>query len=214
MSGIWRGSRVTAIWPTAPSPRRRRVARSRADWLSSVLSVARAENSSLSSSYSKIVPPSVPESWTARPTIVVRTVSRSREELTARPTSPRAVSCSTVRVSSCVRACTVGAREPGERDLIAGDSGQRTRVRPQQADGAGQDRVEHGLHIRLRLADDPQDVAGGGLRVQRRRQLAVARLELREQPHVLDRDDGLTSERFEQRDVAVRESTCLLTGDS
>ncbi len=111
-------------------------------------------------------------------------------------------------------ASTVGAREPGERDLIAGDSGQRTRVRPQQADGAGQDRVEHGLHIRLRLADDPQDVAGGGLRVQRRRQLAIARLELREQPHVLDGDDGLISERFEQRDVAVRESTCLLSSDS
>ena len=106
MSGIWIGSRVTAIWPTAPSPRRRRVARSIADWLSSALSVARGENSSAPSSYSKIVPPSVPESWTARPTIVVSTVSRSSEELTARPTSPRAVSCSTERVSSCVRACS------------------------------------------------------------------------------------------------------------
>src|SRR5919198_1141243 len=86
MSGTSTGSRVTAIWPTAPSPRRNRVVRSSADWLSSALSVARAENSSALSSYSKIVPPSVPESWTARPTIVVRTVSRSSEELTARPT--------------------------------------------------------------------------------------------------------------------------------
>ncbi len=96
-------------------------------------------------------------------------------------------------------ASIVGAREPGERDLIAGDPGQRTRVRPQQADGAGQDRVEHRLHIRLRLADDPQDVAGGGLRLQRRRQLAVARLELGEQPRVLDRDDGLIGEGLHQR---------------
>ncbi len=63
----------------------------------------------------------------------------------------------------------VGARERGELDLIARDPGQRARVRPQQADGAGHDRVEHRLHIRLRAADDAQDVAGGGLRVQRRR---------------------------------------------
>ena len=49
-------------------------------------------------------PPSSPESWTARATMVVRTVSRSSVELTARPTSPSAVSCSTERVSSAVRA--------------------------------------------------------------------------------------------------------------
>jgi hypothetical protein len=38
--------------------------------------------------------------------MVVSTVSRSSEELTARPTSPRAVSWSTERLSSCVRACS------------------------------------------------------------------------------------------------------------
>ena len=34
---------------------------------------------------------------------------------------------------------------------------------PQQADGAGHDRVEYRLDIRLRAADDAQDVAGRGL---------------------------------------------------
>ena len=56
------------------------------------------------------------------------------------------------------------------------------------------DRFEHRLHVRLRAADDAQDVARGGLRVERRRQLAVARLQLREEPHVLDRDDRLVGE--------------------
>ena len=111
--GSGAGSRVTAIWPTAPSPRRSRVARSNADWLPSALSVARGENSSAPSSYLKIVPPSVPESWTARPTIVVRTVSRSSEELTARPTSPRAVSWR--RPSGSARASAPAARSAGAR---------------------------------------------------------------------------------------------------
>ena len=95
-------------------------------------------------------------------------------------------------------ASVVGARERNELDLMARDPGQRARVRPQQADGAGYDRVEHRLDIRLRAADDAQDVAGGRLRVQRRRQLTVARLELGEQAHVLDRDHGLVGEGLEE----------------
>ena len=51
-----------------------------------------------------MTPPLVPESWTARATIVASTVGRSSVELTARPTSLKAVSCSTERVSSAVRA--------------------------------------------------------------------------------------------------------------
>jgi len=91
----------------------------------------------------------------------------------------------------------VGARASRELDLIARDPSQHARIRPQQADGAGQDGVEHRLDIRLRAADDAQDVAGGGLRVQRRRQLAVTRLQLGEQPRVLDRDHRLVGEGLE-----------------
>src|SRR5215467_9575112 len=50
-----------------------------------------------------MIPPSVVDSCTARPTIVLRTVSSSSVELTACPTSPSAVNSSTERVSSAVR---------------------------------------------------------------------------------------------------------------
>ena len=50
-------------------------------------------------------------------TIVSSTVSRSRVELTARPTSPSAVSCSTERVSSAVRASQL-LEQP---DVLDGD---------------------------------------------------------------------------------------------
>ena len=107
-------------------------------------------------------------------------------------------------------ASVVGARERGELDLIARDPGQHARVRPQQADGAGHDRVEHRLDIRLRAADDAQDVAGGGLRVQRRGQLAVARLELGEEAHVLHGDHGLVGEGLQERDLRRSENSADL----
>jgi hypothetical protein len=56
----------------------------------------------------------------------------------------------------------------------------------QQASGDC-NRIQHWLRVHLRSGDHAQHVAGGGLRVQRRRQLAIARLELDEQPHILDR---------------------------
>src|SRR6516162_3626002 len=52
-----------------------------------------------------MVPSSACESCTARLMIVASTVSRSREELTARSTSSSACSSATERVSSSVRAC-------------------------------------------------------------------------------------------------------------
>src|SRR5262249_18026314 len=88
----------------------------------------------------------------------------------------------------------VGAREGDELDLISRDTGHYARVPIQQADGTAHDRVEHRLHVRLRTADDAQDVAGGGLPAQRRGQLTVTCLELGEQPDVLDGDDRLVGE--------------------
>src|SRR5262250_1460404 len=76
----------------------------------------------------------------------------------------------------------------GMLDLIPNDAGQHPLVRPQQPDGSAHNRVEYWLHIRLRAADHTQDVAGGGLLVERGGELAVAELQLREQPHVLDGD--------------------------
>ncbi len=86
----------------------------------------------------------------------------------------------------------------GKLDLIARDPSHRARVGSQQADGAGHDRVEHRSDVRLRAADDTQDVAGGGLCVQRRGQLAVARLQLGEQADVLDGDHRLVGEGLDE----------------
>ena len=77
-------------------------------------------------------------------------------------------------------ASIVDARERGELDLITREPGQRARVTPQQADGAGENRVEHRLDIRLRAADDAQDVAGRRLLLQRRGHVCVALLQLGE----------------------------------
>jgi len=49
------------------------------------------------------------------------------------------------------------------------------------------------------------------LLLQGHAQLAVARLQLRKQPHVLDRDDGLVGEGPEQLDLFVRERIHLGT---
>ena len=90
-----------------------------------------------------------PRELIARVTIVLSTVSRSSVELTARLTSPSAVSCSTDRVSSAVRARSsvnsrtfsigddrlVGERLE-ERDLLGGE---RPPLPPADRDGADRD---------------------------------------------------------------------------
>ncbi len=102
MSGTCTGSSVMAVRPTTPSPLRITARPTRR-----ALPIAtRCTNPCASSSYSKTVPPSSPESWTARETMVLSTVSRSSDEDTACPTSPRAVSWLTERWSSAVRACS------------------------------------------------------------------------------------------------------------
>ena len=70
----------------------------------------------------------------------------------------------------------------------------------------------HDVHDRLeigrRAGDDPQDLRGRRLLLERLGQLAVPGLELREQPHVLDGDDRLVGEGLEQRDLLVGECPC------
>src|SRR5713101_6228485 len=78
-----------------------------------------------------------------------------------------------------------------------------------QANRALNDRIENRLHIARRARNDPQDLAGGGLPTERLRQVAVAGLQLLEQAHVLDGDDGLVGEGLEQRDLTFREAPNL-----
>ena len=65
------------------------------------------------------------------------------------------------------------------------------------------DRIEHRLDIGRRAADDVEHLARRGLVFERFLQLALARLLGLEQPRVLDGDDGLVGEGFEQFDLAV-----------
>ena len=89
-----------------------------------------------------------------------------------------------------------------------------------QPHGASDDRVEDRLHVGLGSADDPQDLARGGLLLQRLSDLrvgvgqcAVLLLEFLEEAHVLDRDDGLVGEGAKQCDLRVCEAPILLTKD-
>ena len=65
-------------------------------------------------------------------------------------------------------------------------------------DGVSRNRVENGLHVGRRAADDLEDLRGRGLPLERL-------LRLVEQAHVLDRDRGLVGEGLHQGDLTVRE---------
>ena len=83
----------------------------------------------------------------------------------------------------------------------------RRHVRVAQPGRRFDQRVEHGLKIEGRAADDLEHVGGGGLLLQRFAQLV-------EQPGVLDGDDGLRGEILHQRDLLIGERPHLLAVDS
>ena len=60
------------------------------------------------------------------------------------------------------------------------------------------DGIEHRLHVRRRAADDAEHLGRRRLMLQCLAQFRVAFLEFFEQPHVLDGDDRLVGEGFEQ----------------
>src|SRR6516162_10022154 len=66
-------------------------------------------------------------------------------------------------------------------------------------------RIEHGLQIERRAADDLEDVGGRGLLLQQLPQLV-------QQSDVVDRDGRLVSEGLNQSDLLVRERPDLLQG--
>ena len=67
------------------------------------------------------------------------------------------------------------------------------------------DGLEHRLDVGRRLEMTRRISLGGGLLLERLGEVAVARLQLREEAHVLDGDHGLVGEGLEERDLAVRE---------
>ena len=81
---------------------------------------------------------------------------------------------------------------------LAVERDRRADVGVAQFASGRRDRVEDRLDVGLRLADHAQDLAGRRLLLQRFRQVAIARFQLREQAHVLDRDHCLVGERLQQ----------------
>ena len=82
-------------------------------------------------------------------------------------------------------------------------------INPTNPRGALDDGVEDRLHVRGRAADDAEHLGRCRLMLQGLAQFCVALLEFFEQPHVLDRDDGLIGEGFEQSDLLVSERSNL-----
>src|SRR5690348_10017837 len=88
---------------------------------------------------------------------------------------------------------------------------QRHIIDPTNPGGALDDRVEDRLHVRRRAADDAEHLGRCCLMFQSLTQFCIALLQFFEQPHVLDRDDGLIGKGFEKRDLFFREGTDLCT---
>ena len=104
-----------------------------------------------------------------------------------RSSRPRWSSRGRSRVSSALEAGNEVQRLPIE----ARDDRERGRT---QLHTAPCNRVEHGLLVGRRTTDYTQDLACGRLLIERFREIPIAQLQLVEQPHVLDRNDGLIGE--------------------
>src|SRR5262249_28541920 len=89
------------------------------------------------------------------------------------------------------------------------DPQYRSQIGTAEADCAVQDCAKDRLNTGLRATNDAKHLAGSGLIFKRLLKLALARLLGLEQARVLDRDDGLVSERPQQLKLALREGSSL-----
>ena len=72
-----------------------------------------------------------------------------------------------------------------------------------------QHRMEHRLKLARRTGDDLQHLGGGGLLLERLREISGAMAQLMKQPRVLDRDHRLGGEVRDQPDLLVGERANL-----
>src|SRR5215470_898036 len=86
-------------------------------------------------------------------------------------------------------------------------------IDPANLCGALDDGVEDRLHVRRRAADDAEHLGRCRLMLQGLTQFRVALLDLLEQSHVLDGDDGLVGKGFEKGDLLFGERTDLQTSN-
>ncbi len=97
-----------------------------------------------------------------------------------------------------VRRDVVMTDEVHEVALVTPDSAVERAAEPYRV---ADDGVEHRLRVGRRARDDPQDLAGRRLLLERLGQRAVARLQLGEQADVLEGDDRLVGEGLQQGDL-------------
>src|SRR6266511_750681 len=90
---------------------------------------------------------------------------------------------------------------------------QRHVVNSTNPRGTLDDGVEDRLHVRRRAADDAEHLGRCCLILQGLAQFRVALLDFLEQTYVLDGDDGLVGEGFEQRDLLFGKRTNLRAAD-
>jgi hypothetical protein len=90
--------------------------------------------------------------------------------------------------------------------------------RPAHAGGVLRDGLHDRLEVGRRACNDPQNLSGGGLLLERLchlrvclRERTVLLLEFRKEAHVLDGDDRLVGKRLKERDLLRRERAHLYT---
>src|SRR5439155_14007283 len=110
-----------------------------------------------------------------------------------------------IRGPNSLKTLQRGTIVAGQRDHLAIEPEHETEKAITQPRRTRRDGVEHGLHVGWRARDDAQDFAGRRLLLQRHGEVAIARLELLEEAHVLDGDDGLVGEGLEEVDLALGE---------
>ncbi len=115
---------------------------------------------------------------------------RARGRRAGCPAAAASVTCP--GAPGALPACSCTGREVHQLAVEPEDGAQQSVAQPH---GASHDRIEDRLDVRRRLADHAQDLARRGLLLQRLAEIAVARLQLLEQPRVLDRDHRLVGER-------------------
>jgi len=93
----------------------------------------------------------------------------------------------------------------GDANQVAVHDEDRAAESGTHCDRAAGDRLEDRLGVGRRAPDDAQDLARRRLLIEGLAEFAIARLQLPEQPHILDGDDGLIGEGLHQRDLLVGE---------
>ena len=99
-------------------------------------------------------------------------------------------------------------------ECLAVETEQGAELGLANACGVFQHGLEHGLQLAGRTADDLEHLGGRGLLLQRLAQIVGALAQLVEQPGILDRDDGLSSEVRHQLDLLVGKGAYLLAVNS